>query len=226
MKCRRPQRLRRHSFRRCSHRTCRLCGSGSRWSTSKGPPLSNSSGRAGRWTGTSSGRWGQRWRPDGPTCVVMGRFIATSSRRTSSRPALGRASSTSASPSLGRFELDSDRIACAGLAGVDVSGAARPFSTPTPAVDVFSWGCLCWYAAAGSSPFGGDSIEDCLATLRGWTGSSSMPAELDPMLVPLVACALVATPADWPRAVELAHVLAADGEGVSGGRGPRTLAEI
>jgi hypothetical protein len=71
---------------------------------------------------------------------------------------------------------------------------------PTPAMDVFGWGCLVAYAATGEHPFGGAD-----ATTRSWRILHAEPNldALSPWLAELVAAALVKSPDDRPNAQEL-----------------------
>lgn len=85
-----------------------------------------------------------------------------------------------------------------------------PYSTPTPAIDVFAWGCVCWYAATGRSPFAGASAEDSISALRAWTSTHKTPPKsLHPTLRPLVVDALNPSPDERPAAPALAGSLGA-----------------
>jgi serine/threonine protein kinase len=86
---------------------------------------------------------------------------------------------------------------------------ARADKTLTPAVDVFSLGCVIAFAATGQLPFG----EDPALLYRIVSGEPDLAAlrELDPGLAGVVGSCLAKDPADRPTAAELAAPQAAPG---------------
>lgn len=84
-----------------------------------------------------------------------------------------------------------------------------PYSVPTPALDLFSWACTCWFAATGESPFSAASSAESLAALRKWSADAlEMPASLAGPVAPLVRQALAADPDQRGSAEQMATALA------------------
>ncbi|MBA2953311.1 protein kinase [Nocardioides sp. CGMCC 1.13656] len=83
-----------------------------------------------------------------------------------------------------------------------------PLAPPTPAIDVFAWGCVCWYASGTRSPFAAPTTEQSLNLLRAWrVDEATPPASLHPDLASMVLHALAATPVERPTALALAECL-------------------
>ncbi|MFG1603086.1 protein kinase [Actinoplanes sp. NPDC049265] len=116
------------------------------------------------------------------------------------------------------FELTSQHTRTDMMVGTVAYMAPERFSadpdTPiTPAADVFAWGCLIGYAAAGRTPFRGDSPQATAARIM------TQPPRLDGIPDDLrepVLRALAKDPARRPTAAELLALL--NGERVAGGR--------
>ncbi|MEQ6901773.1 protein kinase [Nocardioides sp. YIM 152588] len=92
-----------------------------------------------------------------------------------------------------------------------------PLAEPTPAIDVFAWGCVCWYAAAAHSPFEAATPDQSLKQLRQWsTGQVEIPNKLHPALADVVVAALDAVPSQRPTAADIATHLGGAGDVVTG----------
>jgi serine/threonine protein kinase len=82
--------------------------------------------------------------------------------------------------------------------------SAEPGTPLTPAMDIFSWGCVVAYAGTGQTPFHGDSPEATAARIL------TQPPHLGDLPEPLrglVELAVVKNPADRPTARELLNML-------------------
>ncbi|MEV1176883.1 protein kinase, partial [Nonomuraea sp. NPDC049784] len=77
-----------------------------------------------------------------------------------------------------------------------------------PASDVFAWGCLVAFAAAGHHPFGGGEAD---VLTRRILFDPPRVAGVPAMLQPAVEAALAKDPADRPRSADLLRVLLAAG---------------
>lgn len=91
-----------------------------------------------------------------------------------------------------------------------------PFAAPTAAIDIFAWGCICWYAATGRTPFTGATSEDSIRNLRAWRSTDAVPpASMHPTLTSLVRPSLVTKPTDRPTAASIAGALSDQGGSVT-----------
>lgn len=82
------------------------------------------------------------------------------------------------------------------------------YSAPSPAMDMFAWACVCWYAAVGASPIATDSVKEALHALRTWSSDDlRLPPELAPQLAPLVRRALAKSPDERASAIEVTRAL-------------------
>ncbi|GAB3791317.1 hypothetical protein GCM10027601_36340 [Nocardioides ungokensis] len=89
-----------------------------------------------------------------------------------------------------------------------------PHANPTPAIDVFAWGCVLWFAATGSSPVAGRTVAESLERLRCWNPHGlASPASLHSDLAPLVVRSLRYLPSDRGSAADIAASLSAPGQG-------------
>ena len=87
-----------------------------------------------------------------------------------------------------------------------------PFAVPTSAIDVFAWGCVCWFAASGSSPFAGASSSESIRRLRTWESATSrVPDALHSTLVAPVTRALSKEPSERRSAAHLVGELGGTG---------------
>lgn len=91
-----------------------------------------------------------------------------------------------------------------------------PFASPTAAIDIFAWGCICWYAATGQTPLTGATSEDSIRKLRAWRSTDAVPpVSMHPSLAPLVRHSLVTPPADRPTAASIAGALSDNGGNIT-----------
>jgi Protein kinase domain len=92
----------------------------------------------------------------------------------------------------------------------------------TPAVDVFSWGCVMAFAGTGRSPFAGATLHE---TLNRVANQEPVLDGLDPTLLNLVSRALIKDPAQRPSSTDLLDELTRRSEG-NGAPGERQPVEI
>jgi serine/threonine protein kinase len=76
---------------------------------------------------------------------------------------------------------------------------------PTPAVDVFAWGCVLAYLASGVHPFGNPSVQEWFERVQ-WAEPDL--SGLPPVLDDVVRWSLARHPVDRPSAAELAVICA------------------
>jgi eukaryotic-like serine/threonine-protein kinase len=111
------------------------------------------------------------------------------------------------------FEASSSYTRTGHMVGTVSYMAPERFSAPpgtplTPAMDIFSWGCIVAYAGTGQTPFHGDSPEATAGRIL------TQPPHLGDLPEPLrtvVEAAVVKNPADRPTAKELLNMLVSGG---------------
>lgn len=82
------------------------------------------------------------------------------------------------------------------------------YAIPSPAMDMFAWACVCWYAAVGASPIATGAVEEALHLLRTWSPDDlRLPQEMARELAPHVRASLAIEPGERPSAEQVARAL-------------------
>lgn len=87
-----------------------------------------------------------------------------------------------------------------------------PYSVLTPAVDVFAWACVVWFATTGASPMAAADVPRMIQRLRNWQADPLVvPRDLSNRLSLVVLEALSASPEQRPTSRKLVERLTNSG---------------